>query len=168
MHYAVSLLAFACLSTAHTLTSILESQLDLSTLLDALTTVPELAATLSNATNITILAPVNAAFAALSPDTAEGLALSTRDPNGTSTLLNYHVIQGTYPSSAFTSVANYVPTLFDNRSVIFNNPRTNVTGGQNLGLIRADDSYQIISGELSISNVIQSVSISSTILLDPY
>ncbi|PNS17747.1 Periostin [Sphaceloma murrayae] len=147
---------FAALGAAQSpLVDLLRTQPDLSSLLDILSISPELVNTLSNANNITIFAPVNSAFAAVPPDTAEGLAISSRDPNGTTTLLNYHVAQGTYPSSSFTDTPFYTPTLFDSRSIIFNNPRTNVTGGQNLGLFRDGQQFQVLTGELQTSNVIQ-------------
>ncbi|TKX25193.1 fasciclin domain-containing protein 3 [Elsinoe australis] len=155
-HSIPFLLPFAALAAAQSpLVDLLSSQPDLSSLLDILTITPELVNTLSNANNITIFAPVNSAFAAIPPDTAEGVAISTRDPNGTSTLLNYHVLQGSYPSSAFQETPLYYPTLFDNRSIIFDNPRTNVTGGQNVGLFRNGSQFQVVRGELQTSNVIQ-------------
>ncbi|KAG8623694.1 hypothetical protein KVT40_008670 [Elsinoe batatas] len=151
-----SVLLFAGLGAAqNALVDFITSQPDLSFLADVLTIVPELVTTLGSANNITIFAPTNTAFEAIPPDTAEGLAISTRDPNGTSTLLNYHVLRGGFPSSAFTETPLYYPTLFDNRSIIFNNARTNVTGGQNVGLFRNGTQFQVISGELQTSNVIE-------------
>ncbi|KAF2222112.1 FAS1 domain-containing protein [Elsinoe ampelina] len=151
-----SVLLFAGLGAAqNALVDFITSQPDLSFLADVLTIVPELVTTLGSANNITIFAPTNTAFEAIPPDTAEGLAISTRDPNGTSTLLNYHVLRGGFPSSAFTETPLYYPTLFDNRSIIFDTARTNVTGGQNVGLFRNGTQFQVISGELQTSNVIE-------------
>lgn len=152
------LLSIPLVAAQNALVDLLGTQPDLSTLADALSIVPDLVGVLGNATNITILAPVNDAFARVSNDTAEGLALSTRDANGTAALLSYHVLNGSYPSSSFTDVATYYSTLFNQDALIMGTVRTNVTAGQNLGLVRDGGNYTIISGELQTSNVVQAAS----------
>ena len=72
----LSLLAVASVALAQQdLVSLIQSQDDLSTLLEAVNLVPGLADTLNSAENITILAPTNAAFEKLDPESQEGIAL---------------------------------------------------------------------------------------------
>jgi len=156
-----SVLTFVTLTLAQnsSLVDVISSQADLSTLLDILSISPDLVATLGNASNITIFAPTNSAFAAIPANSTQGLAIAARDINVTTSLLNYHVLQGNYSSSNFTETPMYYPTLFDNRSIIANIPQANITGGQNLGLFRNGSTYQVISGQLQTSNVVQAVSV---------
>lgn len=151
-------LRFALAQTP-SLPQLIQSQPDLSLLADALTIVPDLAATLAGSKNITILAPTNAAFETLLAGglNAENQAIETRDPDGVSTLLAYHVLNGTFLSTDFTSVPTYVNTVFDQKYSIFDTIRTNVTEGQNVGLVLNGEKATIISGELQTSNVIEAV-----------
>lgn len=163
-----SVLAFSVFSSlasaqTPTLAELIQSQSDLSTLADALTIVPDFATLASGLTNITILAPTNAAFEALLAlgTNAENQAITTRDPDGVSTLLAYHVIKGTYLSTDFTEIPTFYNTVFNQSYSIFNTVRTNVTEGQNVGLVLNGQNATILSGELNYSNVVEAVSIQS-------
>lgn len=141
------------------LVSLLESQSDLSTLLRAINIVPGLAATLNSASDITILAPTNAAFNATPPDTQESQSLANETVDGVSTILAYHVINGAYTSDDIGEIPIYVPTLFNSSYAIGGTSRTNVTGGQNVGLVKYDNgTVSTISAELLTSQVIEAVS----------
>ena len=109
--------------------------------------------TSSPLSGITILAPIDSAFENLlaAPPNAENTALQTRDINGTTVLLSYHVLAGTYPSSAITPTPAYVQTLFASDVPILGNPRTNVTGGQYVGVVNTGGSVQVLSGDLQTS-----------------
>lgn len=98
----------ALAQTVPTLAEALSSSPELSTLGSVLQLNPSLVAALSNATDITILAPSNAAFAALGNATLAALAA---DVELVSAILQYHVLNGTVPSSAITEVAAFVPSL---------------------------------------------------------
>jgi uncharacterized surface protein with fasciclin (FAS1) repeats len=152
-------LSFALAQTP-SLSELLQSQPDLSLLADALTVVPELAATLSGATNITILAPTNGAFEALlaGGPNVESQAVTDRNPEGINTLLAYHVIKGTYLSTNFTDVPTYVSTEFDQSFTISGTVQSNVTEGQHVGLVLNGQNATILSGELQTSNVVEAVS----------
>ena len=111
---------------------------------------PELVAALSQAQNITILAPNNDALASFINSTA-GAAAST-DPSAIVALLTYHVLNGSYPSSAFTDMAAFAPTFLSNASY------TNVTGGQVVKAQLSGTDVSIVSGLLSESKVVTPVS----------
>ena len=155
-----SLLALVSVALAQQdLVSLLQSQSDLSTLLEAVTIVPGLADTLSSSENITILAPTNAAFEKIDPESQEGLALANKLVNATSTLLAYHVLKGSYLSTDLGEVPTYVQTLLDSSYVVTDTVRCNVTGGQNVGLVNfGNGTVSAISSELLTSNVVEAVS----------
>lgn len=89
----------------------------------------------------------------------EGLALAERLVNATSTLLAYHVIPGTYLSEDITEVPTYAETTFDSSYITTNTVRTNVTGGQHVGLVRFEnDTVAAISAELLTATVVEAVS----------
>jgi len=93
--------------------------------------------TLSSLQNITLLAPSNAAFAKV--DNATLTALSA-DPGLLAALLTYHVLNGTFPSTAITDNSVFVPSLLTNTSY------ANVTGGQRVEVEKEDDKVVIYSG----------------------
>lgn len=62
-------------------------------------------------------------------------------------LLTYHVLNGSYPASAFTNTSQFIPSLLTNTSY------ANVTGGQVVGARLDDTSVELISGLLSESEV---------------
>lgn len=139
--------------------TVLNLQPDLTSFRAALNLVPDLAVILANSTNITILAPVDAAFVALPSDTPEGLAVTARDHDGVAALLAYHVLQGTYPSSAVTEVPTYVSTLLDNTFRVAGVAQANVTGGQYVGAVRNGSDVSFLCGDLAFVTVTEAVSL---------
>ncbi|KAH7069767.1 FAS1 domain-containing protein [Paraphoma chrysanthemicola] len=139
------------------LVSALAANPDLSTLASALSLVTSFAGTLNTDEAITILAPTNSAFETLLAGglNAESQAIIDQNPDGIETLLAYHVIRGTYVSTDFTEVPTYVNTRLNQSFSIFDTIRTNVTDGQNVGLVLNGDDATIISGELQTSTVVQ-------------
>ncbi|KAF3051086.1 hypothetical protein E8E11_011189 [Didymella keratinophila] len=148
----VSILAFASAVLAQTngsapsLTQALNSSASLSSLAGvlALPGLGELVQGLSSAQNVTILAPSNEAFAAIGNETVQALASNT---GLLTALLQYHVLNGTYLSSAITNQSAFVPTLLTNE--LF----TNVTGGQVVEAVTTGDNVTFFSGLLSNSTV---------------
>lgn len=150
----LSLLAFATAVLAQTndstptLTQALNSSSDLSSLSGILSLpgLGQLVESLGNANNVTILAPSNAAFEAIGNETLT--ALSSNEGLLTA-LLQYHVLNGTFLSSAITNQSTFVPTLL-------NNPLfTNVTGGQVVNAKTTGDNVTFFSGLLANSSVSQ-------------
>jgi len=119
----------------------------LSLLTGLLGTQPSLVSTLAGLSNITILAPSNNALAAFLNSTA-GVAAS-KNPDAVAALLTYHVLNGTYPASAFTNSSQFIPTLLTNTSF------ANVTGGQRVEASLNGSTVDIFSGLLSKSQVTQ-------------
>ncbi|KAI8937167.1 hypothetical protein NX059_006379 [Plenodomus lindquistii] len=145
-----SLLALASLAyaqtneTAPTLAEALNSTSDLSTLNGLVGGLPELLGQLGGLTNITLLAPSNAAFAEVDNATLSGLTANT---GLVTALLQYHVLNGTYLADAITNTSVFVPTSLTN--TLF----TNVTGGQRVEAINNDGNVTFYSGLLSNSSV---------------
>ena len=141
--------ALAATVAGQSLTQALNSSTDLSQLTSLISQYPALVQTLSNATNITILAPSNQAIAALLNSTSPAL-LSNAD--AVQAILSYHVLKGSYPSSSIKSTPAFVPTLLNNTQY------SNITGGQVVEAITQGSSVEIYSGLLSKSNVTKAVS----------
>lgn len=146
----LSLLALASFAYAQTnetvpdLAQALGSTADLSMLNGVLAGSPELLGQLGGLSNITILAPSNAAFAEVDNATLSGL---TANAGLLTALLQYHVLNGTYMASAITNTSAFVPTALTNPMF------TNVTGGQRVEAINRDGNVTIYSGLLSNSSV---------------
>jgi uncharacterized surface protein with fasciclin (FAS1) repeats len=100
--------------------------------------------TLAGLTNITILAPSNSAFGKIDNETLSGL---TSNEGLLTALLQYHVLNGTFPSSAITNTSAFVPTALTNP--LF----TNVTGGQVVEGVTSGDNVVFYSGLLTNSTV---------------
>jgi uncharacterized surface protein with fasciclin (FAS1) repeats len=94
---------------------------ELSQFSSALSLDPELLQALSSAANITILAPSNAAFSRIGNESLSRLASNV---GLLTALLQYHILNGSYPFNAVVTRETIVPTLLTNP--LF----TNVTGGQ--------------------------------------
>ncbi|KAF7896370.1 hypothetical protein EAF00_006384 [Botryotinia globosa] len=96
----------------------------LSTLSMLLGQQPALVSALSSNTSsgITILAPNNAAFTTFLATPANKAAAGQSDV--VAAVLQYHVLNGTFPASMFSKEAKFIPTLLQNESY------TQVTGGQ--------------------------------------
>ncbi|KAK7993019.1 hypothetical protein PG988_001813 [Apiospora saccharicola] len=138
------------------LAALLSTQPDLSTLSELVGLVDGLAATLGAATNITIVAPTNAAFAAVPRDVPEGQAIELRnDTIAISALLANHVFRGAYAAKDVTDLPLFAQTLLDDSYVSAVQPFSNFTGGAYNGLVRNGDDVCILSGEQTISTVTQ-------------
>jgi uncharacterized surface protein with fasciclin (FAS1) repeats len=140
------------------LLGLISSQSDLSTLGTLLGQVPDFAQSLSNATNVTILAPINSAFEELLSQT-QGQNLSS---DIIEALLAYHILNGTYLSDNVTETPTFVSTLLNQSFTIDDEAVTNVTTGQNVGLFLnsnegGNSSVVVLSGDLSTSNVTEAV-----------
>jgi hypothetical protein len=73
------------------------------------------------------------------------------DPGAVAALLTYHVLNGTYKSSAFTNTSQFLPTLLTNETY------ANVTGGQRVEARLNGSSVEIFSGLLQKSMVVTAV-----------
>lgn len=147
----LSLAALAASVSAQQLTSLLGNNSDLSSLSSYVTLFPQLVTTLSSATNITILAPSNAAFAKYMNSSA-GAAIAANDTAAIQALLTYHVLNGTHYASTINGTAAFVPTMLSNAAY------TNVTGGQRVEAIAKGENVTFYSGLLQNSTVTQAVS----------
>lgn len=117
----------------------------LSTLNTLLVSQPDLLETLSNLSNITVLAPSNDALNELIGDGD----ITDISPGDITALLTYHVLNGTYYASNITSNITFVPTLLTNSSY------ANVTGGQVVGAVSNDGNVSFVSALLESSYVTQ-------------
>lgn len=149
--------AGSCLAQGD-LPALLASQPDLSTLLELVGLVDGLAATLSAASNITIVGPTNDAFAAVPRDTPEGQAIELRnDTIAVGALLANHVFRGAYAAKDITDLPIFAQTLLDDSYITAVQPFSNFTGGAYNGLVRNGEDVCILSGEQTISTVTQAV-----------
>jgi uncharacterized surface protein with fasciclin (FAS1) repeats len=149
------------------LASILSSQSDLSTLAELLALVPDIAETLASASNITIFAPTNEAFASVPLDIPEGEAISQRnDTIAIGALLSNHVFKGYYPAKVATDIPVFVQSLLDSSFVNYRQPFGNFTGGQYNGIVKDGDDVVVISGEETLSYVTEAVSTTPSQALD--
>jgi uncharacterized surface protein with fasciclin (FAS1) repeats len=104
--------AFAAVASAQSLTAALGSQnAFLGTLVSLLGTQPPLVSALGSASNITILAPNNAALVKFL-NSSTGTNAATM-PDLVTALLAYHVLNGAYPASSFTSLPQIHPLSVD-------------------------------------------------------
>ncbi|KAJ4322800.1 hypothetical protein N0V94_002180 [Neodidymelliopsis sp. IMI 364377] len=150
----LSLLAFAGAvlaqsnGTAPSLAEALNSSTQLTSLSGvlALPGLAQLVESLSSAQNVTILAPSNEAFASVGNETLQAL---TANDGLLTALLQYHVLNGTFLSTAITNQSTFVPTLLNNE--LF----TNVTGGQVVEAVTSGGNVTFFSGLLSNSSVSQ-------------
>ena len=149
----LSLAALAAGAFAQTmnLTATLMSNADLTNLTSYVSLFPSLLSQLSMATNITILAPSNEAFAAFLNSSA-GMAISSlNDTTAIEAILSYHVLNGTYPASSIMSTPAFIPTMLNNPAY------SNVTGGQVVEAVTQGTSVEFFSGLLANSTVTTAV-----------
>lgn len=137
-------------SSTQSLNATLSGNPQLSNLTTLLASNPGIIAQLSNATNVTILAPSNNAFTELFNSTA-GRALAS-DPGLANALLQYHVLLGTHSASQITNSSMFIPTLLSNATY------ANVTGGQRVEAVKKGNETVFYSGLLQNSTVSQAVS----------
>ncbi|CAJ2509672.1 Uu.00g146980.m01.CDS01 [Anthostomella pinea] len=153
------LMAGSCLAQGD-LVALLASQDDLSTLLELVKLVDGLANTLSSASNITIVAPTNQAFAIVPWDIPGGQAVELRnDTIAIGALLANHVFKGVYPAGLITETPAFSQTLLDDSYINAQQPFSNFTGGAYNGLLRNGDDVCILSGEQTISTVTEAQNI---------
>ncbi|KAK8062386.1 hypothetical protein PG997_014483 [Apiospora hydei] len=134
-------LALASAATAQSLQDALNSQnSSLSVLNGLLAANPNILTALNNAQNVTILAPNNDALNGVLNGSVNTYGGNVKDTTWVANLLNYHVLQGTYQSSAFTDKPMFPHTLLNNQSY------TNVTGGQVVQLQKKDNKAVAYSG----------------------
>lgn len=147
---ALASLAAAAVSAQSppTLAKLLASTPQLSSLTKLLSGYPADLAALANATDITILAPSNAAFAALfGPGDIKVPANETKIVEA---VLTYHILQKAVPSSEFSTTPAFVPTFLDK-------PFANVTDGQVVEGVKNGSSVVIVSGLKQASKVTTAV-----------
>lgn len=151
MHFTLlSLFALASAAAAQTLVDTVQSDPDLSTLLNIASKYPDLVKNVESQENVTILAPTNEAFAAWST-TPLGEQILTSD-DAVQELLSYHVLGAKVPASAFKTTPAFVPTLLNTPAF------TNVTGGQVVEGKLNGTTIEITSGALEVSKVVKGVS----------
>ena len=131
---------------SQSLNATLSGNEDLSSLRTFLSSDPTLLQTLSQARNVTILAPSNEAFerAAELPAFA---ALAT-NPEFLASVLLYHILNGTVRADDITNTSTFVPTYLTN-----NFTASNVTEGQVVEAVRQGKETSFYSGLLSRANV---------------
>lgn len=147
----LSLAALATTASAQSmmnLTAALGSNPDLSSLTTAVAANPQLLSMLSNATNITILAPSNMAFSKMSNSSMGAMINNT---GMVQALLTYHVLNGTHNSTSIGNMTSFIPTML-------NNPMySNVTGGQRVEALMTGKNVTFFSGLQANSSVTQAV-----------
>ncbi|THY11380.1 FAS1 domain-containing protein [Aureobasidium pullulans] len=149
--WSLAVMAGSCLAQGD-LGALLASQPDLSTLLELVGLVDGLAGTLSAASNITIFAPTNDAFARVPRNEPEGAAIEYRNETiAVAALLANHVFKGVYPSDVITDVPTFAQTLLNSSYITPTQPFSNITGGAYNGLVKNGDDVCILSGEQTIS-----------------
>ena len=149
---ALASLAAAAVSAQSppTLAKLLESTPELSSLTKILGNYPDDAAALANATDITILAPSNNAFATLFG--GSDLVIPENQTKIVEAVLTYHILQQAVPSSDFSTTPAFVPTYLDA-------PFANITDGQVVEGIKNGSDVVVVSGLKQASKVIKAVCI---------
>lgn len=146
-----ALAATASAQSAMTLNATLSNNTNLTNLttyLNLLGIAPQLA----NMKNVTLLAPSNQAFAKFL-NSSMGAALKANDTAAISAVLMYHVLNGTYASSAIKTTPAFIPTMLTNKAY------SNVTGGQRVEAMLMGQNVTFTSGLLTQSHVTQAVSL---------
>ncbi|KAK8029960.1 hypothetical protein PG993_011251 [Apiospora rasikravindrae] len=134
-------LALASAVSAQSLQDALNSQnSSLSVLNGLLAANPNILTALNNAQNVTILAPNNDALNGVINGSVNTYGGNVKDSTYIANLLNYHVLQGTYQSSAFSEKPIFPHTLLNNASY------TNVTDGQVVQMQKQDNKVVAYSG----------------------
>ncbi|KAF7561332.1 hypothetical protein G7046_g2811 [Stylonectria norvegica] len=147
LHLAVAGLAAAQSDGSNTsLADALSSQNStLSVLNSLLQSQPSLASALANITNITILAPSNDALNAFLNNSAV-TAMVAADSGLVPAILSYHVLNGTYLASDFSTTPMFIESLLANQTY------ENVTGGQVVEALAQGDTVSFYSALKSESN----------------
>lgn len=145
LKHLTPLAALAGLASSQTLLDLISGNSELSTLGSLLNQTGLLTA-LASATNITVLAPTNAAFNTFTGDPAVQAAIAA-DPGLVTAVLQYHVLSGVYHSSVLSATPAFPKSLLTNTSF------TNVTGGQVVKAQALNNSVIFTSGLLKQSTV---------------
>lgn len=146
-------------ATNDTLTGVLSSNSNLSSVAALIGQYPALASTLESTKNVTLLAPSNAALAALTNSSV--FAQAGAIPGYIQALLEYHVLNGTYYASDITSTPNFIHTLLTNESF------ANVTDGQVVECVLDGTMPYFYSGLKANASVVQAVSLSCVLFSMP-
>lgn len=144
-------LALQAVAQAPSITDLLASQESLSTLAGILGQFPDLVQTIANwEGNLTILAPSNDAFASLlAMDSEDANAVKSNDTETIQKLLMYHVLNGTFYSTAFMEGMTAAgPSLLFNDEMY-----ANLNGQNQVVLGRNDGSVKLYSGMSMVSEV---------------
>ncbi|POS70267.1 hypothetical protein DHEL01_v211338 [Diaporthe helianthi] len=140
-------LSLAGVVYGQSLTDLISQNQDLSQLGTLLGQYPDLVQTLGGLSNITLLAPNNAALSALLSDSSV-TAMVSADPGLVPAILTYHVLNGTIRSTDIQDTPSFPKTLLTNSTY------TNVTGGQVIKAETEDDGVVFTSGLLRQSRVV--------------
>lgn len=125
------------------ISEILSSQPQLSSLATQLESFPSLAQKFDAADNFTFLAPSNNAISAW--------LMSIHSQDYIRATLEYHLLNGTFPTASLTNKPQFIPTSLTNISY------SNVTGGQKVEAL-SDGHSRFVSALNTTSNVIIAVS----------
>ncbi|KAK6068925.1 Fasciclin-like arabinogalactan protein-like protein 1 [Seiridium cupressi] len=118
---------------------------DLSTLTTLLGTVPQLTSALTTASNITVIAPSNAAFQAAMA-AMPNLATMVKNTTFLTNLLEYHVVQGVVSSSMFSTTPVFASTALQV-------PLAAGPSSQMVELLKSNADALVISGLKQVSRV---------------
>lgn len=135
---------------AQNLTQLLSNTTQLSSLNTLLSSYPEVVSSLSNVTNVTILAPSNNALSNLT-NSRELESLASASRQYVVDLLSYHILQGEHYVSNISETPEFIPTYLNDSAV------TNVSGGQVVEAIKQGNDTYFFSGLFSNSSVAQAV-----------
>ncbi|KAH6651800.1 FAS1 domain-containing protein [Truncatella angustata] len=118
---------------------------ELSTLTSLLGTVPQLTNALATSTNITVIAPSNAAFQAAMA-AMPNLATEVKNTTFLTSLLEYHVIQGLVPSSMISTTPIFASTALKIQSATG-------TSSQMVEVVKSGVDVLVVSGFKQVSRV---------------
>lgn len=88
----------------------------------------------------------------LSTDAGKAAAMDSATVQG---ILEYHILNGTFPASMFTAANQFIPTLLTNSTI------TNITGGQVVDGVLNGKNVELFSGLKEKATVATAVSYSS-------
>ena len=146
-------LALASQTVARNLSEALASQnSSLSALNGMVLSNPDILSAFNEASNITVLAPNNAAIRRFIDESPSG-SISRYGPDALAALLRYHILNGTYYASGLSAGNNhlFIPTYLTNSTY------TNVTGGQRVEAANVNGKINFNSGLEHISTVVTPV-----------
>jgi len=130
------------------LNAVLSGNKNLSSLASLIQSQPAIQSALASASNITVLAPDNNAISKFL-NASGGQAAVVANTGLVQALLQYHVLNGTWPAASFGSNPLFIPSLLTNGSY------TNVTGGQRVEGATAGNNVGLTSGLGANSTVVQ-------------